>query len=42
VVSGMTEYNFMDSEVLVLMLFIVSRPFGLATHVQEDPDRKPR
>jgi O-antigen ligase len=42
VVSGMTEYNFMDSEVLVLMLFIVSRPFGLATHVQESPDRKPR
>ena len=37
VISGLTEYNFGDSEVLVLLLFIVSIPFGLASHVQEDP-----
>ncbi len=37
VISGLTEYNFGDSEVLVLMLFIVSIPFGLASYVQEDP-----
>ena len=37
VVSGLTEYNFGDSEVLVLLLFIVSIPFGLASHVQKDP-----
>jgi len=41
VVAGMTEYNFGDSEVLVLLLFIISLPFGLAAHVQEDPDRQP-
>jgi O-antigen ligase len=41
VVAGLTEYNFGDSEVLVLLLFIVSVPFGLAAHVQEDPDRQP-
>jgi putative inorganic carbon (hco3(-)) transporter len=37
VVAGLNEYNFGDSEVLVLLLFIVSIPFGLASHVQEDP-----
>jgi hypothetical protein len=41
VVSGLTEYNFGDSEVLVLFLFLVSIPFGLASHVQEDPDSQP-
>src|SRR5688572_4524921 len=41
VVSGLTEYNFGDSEVLVLFLFIVSIPFGLVPDVQEDPDRQP-
>jgi O-antigen ligase len=41
VVSGLTEYNFGDSEVLVLLLFIVSVPFGLAPHVQESPDSQP-
>jgi O-antigen ligase len=39
-VAGMTEYNFGDSEVLLLLLFLVSIPFGLALHVQEDPDRQ--
>ena len=42
VVSGLTEYNFGDSEVFVLFLFIVSIPFGLVPDVQEDPDRQPR
>jgi len=37
VIAGLTEYNFGDSEVLVLFLFIVSIPFGLASHVQKDP-----
>ena len=37
VIAGLTEYNFGDSEVLVLFLFIVSIPFGLTSHVQEDP-----
>jgi O-antigen ligase len=41
VVNGMTEYNFGDSEVLVLLLFLISVPFGLASHVQKDPDRQP-
>lgn len=41
IVSGLTEYNFGDSEVLVLLLFIVSIPFGLVSHVQEDPDSQP-
>jgi hypothetical protein len=41
VVSGLTEYNFGDSEVLVLLLFLISIPFGLASHVQEDPDSQP-
>jgi putative inorganic carbon (hco3(-)) transporter len=41
VVSGLNEYNFGDSEVLVLLLFLVSIPFGLASHVQEDPDSQP-
>jgi len=41
VVSGLNEYNFGDSEVLVLLLFIVSVPFGLASHVQEDPHSQP-
>lgn len=36
VVSGMTEYNFGDSEVLVLLLFLVSIPLGLPQDVQED------
>jgi putative inorganic carbon (hco3(-)) transporter len=40
VVSGLNEFNFGDSEVLVLFLFLVSIPFGLA-HVQKDPDRQP-
>lgn len=39
-VAGLYEFNFGDSEVLVLLLFLVSVPFGLATHVQEDPDRQ--
>jgi len=42
VIHGLTEYNLGDSEVLVLLLFLVSIPFGLATHVQEDPDLQPR
>ena len=42
VVSGLTEYNFGDSEVLTLLLFLVSIPFGLASHVQKDPDSQPR
>lgn len=37
VIAGLNEYNFGDSEVLVLFLFIVSIPFGLSSHVQEDP-----
>jgi len=41
VVSGLNEYNFGDSEVLVLLFFIISIPFGLASHVQEDPDSQP-
>jgi putative inorganic carbon (HCO3(-)) transporter len=41
VVAGLTEYNFGDSEVLVLLLFIVSIPFGLASHVQKDPHSEP-
>ena len=41
VVAGMTEFNFGDSEVLVLLLFLVSIPFGLPSHVQEDPDSQP-
>jgi O-antigen ligase len=41
VVSGLTEFNFGDSEVLVLFLFLISIPFGLASHVQEDPDSQP-
>lgn len=36
IVSGLTEYSFGDSEVLVLLLFLVSLPFGLGAHVQED------
>ena len=41
VVAGITEYNFGDSEVFVLLLFLVSIPYGLV-HVQKDPDREPR
>jgi O-antigen ligase len=41
VVSGLNEFNFGDSEVLILFFFLVSIPFGLAAHVQEDPDRQP-
>ena len=41
VISGLTEYNFSDSEVLVLLLFLISIPFGLAPHVQKDPDSQP-
>jgi len=45
-VAGFMEYNFGDSEVLLLLLFIVSVPFGVAMrpgvhlnqHVQESPD----
>jgi len=40
-VGGLTEFNFGDSEVLVLLLFLVSVPFGLTPHVQEDPDSQP-
>jgi O-antigen ligase len=40
IVAGLTEYNFGDSEVLVLFLFLVSIPFGLTSNVQEDPDRQ--
>jgi putative inorganic carbon (HCO3(-)) transporter len=36
-VAGLNEFNFGDSEVLVLLLFLVSVPFGLTPHVQEDP-----
>ena len=42
VVSGLTEYNFGDSEVLALLLFLVSIPYGLAPHVQENPHRQSR
>ena len=42
VVAGITEYNFGDSEVLVLLLFLVSIPFGLSSHVQKDPHRESR
>ena len=42
VVAGTTEYNFGDSEVLVLLFFLVSIPFGLSTHVQKDPHRESR
>lgn len=42
VVAGITEYNFGDSEVLVLLLFLVSIPFGLSSHVQKNPHREPR
>jgi putative inorganic carbon (HCO3(-)) transporter len=38
IVAGLNEFNFGDSEVLVLLLFLVSVPFGLTPHVQEDPD----
>lgn len=41
VVGGLNEYNFGDSEVLVLLLFIVSIPFGLSSHDQEDPHSQP-
>jgi O-antigen ligase len=41
VVAGLTEYNFGDSEVLTLFLFLVSIPFGLVPHVQEDPYSQP-
>ena len=41
VTAGFLEYNFGDSEVLLLLLFIVSIPFGvLASNVQEDPHRQ--
>jgi putative inorganic carbon (HCO3(-)) transporter len=39
-VAGLNEFNFGDSEVLVLLLFLVSVPFGLTPNVQEDPDRQ--
>ena len=42
VVAGLMEFNFGDSEVLILFFFLVSIPFGLVTHVQKDPDRQPR
>jgi O-antigen ligase len=42
IVAGLTEFNFGDSEVLILFFFLVSVPFGLVTHVQKDPDRQPR
>ena len=29
VIAGLFEYNFGDSEVLLLLLFIVSIPFGI-------------
>jgi O-antigen ligase len=41
VVSGLTEYNFGDSEVLVLLLFIVSIPFGLSAHAQKNLNSQP-
>jgi O-antigen ligase len=34
IVSGFFEYNFGDSEVLLLLLFIVSLPFGIQSHAQ--------
>ena len=38
IVSGFFEYNFGDSEVLLLLLFIVSLPFGMSkTVLVEDP-----
>jgi len=42
VVAGMTEYNFGDSEVFVLLLFLVSIPFGLSSHVQKNSRRESR
>jgi len=40
IVSGFGEYNFGDSEVLLLLLFIVSAPLGLnRINVQENPHR---
>jgi O-antigen ligase len=42
VVSGFFEYNFGDSEVLLLLLFIVSIPLGIPPdiqHVQKDSYR---
>jgi putative inorganic carbon (HCO3(-)) transporter len=41
VLHGLTQFNFGDSEVLVLLLFIVSIPWGLALHAQEDPHSQP-
>ena len=34
VVAGFFEYNFGDSEVLILLLFIVSAPYGAAVRVE--------
>jgi len=42
IVAGLTEFNFGDSEVLILFFFLISIPFGLATHVQKDPYRESR
>ena len=42
IIAGLTEFNFGDSEVLILFFFLISVPFGLATHVQKDPYREPR
>jgi len=42
IIAGMTEFNFGDSEVFVLLLFIISVPFGLIANVQEDPHSQQR
>jgi hypothetical protein len=42
IVAGLTEFNFGDSEVLILFFFLISIPFGLSTHVQKDPYRESR
>ena len=38
IVSGLFEYNFGDSEVLLLMLFIVAMPFGVLAETQTDAE----
>ena len=38
VVAGFFEYNFGDSEVLLLLLFIVSIPYGAALRVEADDE----
>lgn len=42
VVAGFFEYNFGDSEVLLLLLFIVSLPYGLTVPIGENDDSETR